>query len=370
MTSASIPFGDLKRQHIALRDEITAAIERVVASGWYILGPEVQAFEGQFAAYCSTAHCISVANGTEALQLTMTALGVGAGDEVITVANAAIYEAITAVAIGARPVFVDVDPESHTIDPSLIEAAITPRTKAIIPVHLYGRMADMDAIMAIAARRGIPVIEDCAQAHGATWRGRTAGSYGAAACFSFYPTKNLGAIGDGGAIVTSDAALAEKLRRLRQYGWERKYYSSEPGGMNSRLDEVQAAVLAVKLRYMPEWNRRRQQIAALYDELLAGTGLTLPTAAPDGEHVFHLYVVRSAERDRIMAGLRARGIGCDIHYPLPAHQQPIYAHLAPAGGLPVTEHLAREVFSLPMFPELTDDEVRTVAAAVRAAVED
>ncbi|HMO59119.1 MAG TPA: DegT/DnrJ/EryC1/StrS family aminotransferase [Roseiflexaceae bacterium] len=364
MTHIQVPFGDLKRQHTALADEIAATMARVVASGWYILGPEVQAFEAQFAEFCSVRHCIGVGNGTEALQLAMTALGIGPGDEVITVANAAIYEAITAVAIGATPVFVDVDADSHTMDPSLIERAITPRTQAIIPVHLYGRMADMDAIMAVATRHGIPVIEDCAQAHGATWRGRPAGSFGACACFSFYPTKNLGALGDGGAVVTNDTTLDAKLRRLRQYGWERKYFSSDAGGMNSRLDELQAAILALKLRHLPAWNERRRRIAALYQQLLAGTSLVLPATPADGDHVFHLYVVRSRERDRLAVQLRSQGIGCDIHYPLPAYQQPIYRQYAPHDGLPVTEQLAREILSLPMYPELTDAEVRFVAAAI------
>jgi dTDP-4-amino-4,6-dideoxygalactose transaminase len=265
-------------------------------------------------------------------------------------------------------VFVDVDAASHTLDPALLEAAITPRTKAIMPVHLYGRMADMGAIMAIAGRHGIAVIEDCAQAHGATWNGRTAGSIGAIGCFSFYPTKNLGAVGDGGALTTNDPALDAKLRRLRQYGWERKYYSTDPGGQNSRLDELQAAMLSVKLRYLPAWNARRRAIADMYDELLGGIGLGLPKPPPDGEHVYHLYVVRAPDRDRLQAALRERGIGTDIHYPLPAHQQPIYRDLAPAGGLPITEQLAGEVLSLPMYPELSDAEVRTVADAVRAAV--
>lgn len=361
----NVPFGDLKRQHDAIRAELNAAIARVLDSGWYILGPAVGAFEEEFAAFCNTRFCIGVANGTEALQLALTALGVGPGDEVITVANASVYQAITIVAVGARPVFVDVDERSHTMDPAALEAAITPRTRAIMPVHLYGRMADMDAIMAIADRHGLPVIEDCAQAHGATWRGRPAGSIGALGCFSFYPTKNLGAVGDGGAVTTNDATLAEKVRRLRQYGWERKYYTRDAGGLNSRLDELQAAILSVKLRYLPAWNARRRAIAAMYDDLLADTDLVLPEAPPEGDHVFHLYVVRTAERDVVQARLREQGIGTDIHYPLPTHMQPVYAPFAPRDGLPTTERLAREILSLPMFPELTDDEVRAVAVAVK-----
>jgi dTDP-4-amino-4,6-dideoxygalactose transaminase len=366
--SLQVPFGALKRQYDAIKPELDAAVSRVLASGWYILGPEVRAFEEQFAAFCDTAHCIGVGNGTEALQLALAALGVGPGDEVVTVANAAVYETITALAVGARPVFVDVDERSHTMDRAALERAITPRTRAIVPVHLYGRMADMDAIMVIAGRHGLPVIEDAAQAHGATWRGRVAGSIGACGCFSFYPTKNLGALGDGGAIVTNDEALAQKLRRLREYGWERKYYTADLGGLNSRLDELQAAILGAKLQHLPAWNARRRVIAEMYDDLLAGAGLALPEPPPDGGHVYHLYVTRvlggPAARDRLRAALRERGIGAEVHYPLPAHRQRVYAHLAPEGGLPITERLAGEVLSLPMYPELTDEEVRAVAGAV------
>lgn len=368
----TVPFGALKRQYDAIQPELDAAAQRVLASGWYILGPEVRAFEAAFARFCGTKHCVGVANGTEAIQLALAALEIGPGDEVITVANAAVYETITALAVGATPVFVDVDEHSHTIDPAAFEAAITPRTRAVIPVHLYGRMADMDAIQSIAARHGIAVIEDCAQAHGATWRGRAAGSLGALGCFSFYPTKNLGALGDGGAVTTNDDALAKRLRRLREYGWERKYYTAHLGGLNSRLDEIQAAFLAVKLAHLPGWNTRRRQIAERYDELLSGTGLVLPTNPLHGEHVYHLYVTRvpggAAARDALRETLRASGIGTEVHYPLPAHQQPVYAHLAPSAGLPVSERLAGEVLSLPMYPELTDDEVRAVANAVRAAL--
>jgi len=221
--------------------------------------------------------------------------------------------------------------------------------------------------MAVADRYGIPVIEDCAQAHGATWRGKPAGSIGALGCFSFYPTKNLGALGDGGAITTNDETLAEKVRRLRQYGWERKYYTRDTGGLNSRLDELQAAILTVKLRHLPAWNARRRTIAGMYNDLLADTGLMLPEAPPEGDHVFHLYVIRTAERDAVQTHLREQGIGTDIHYPLPTHRQPVYAPFAPPGGLPTTERLAQEILSLPMFPELTDDEVRAVATAVRRA---
>jgi dTDP-4-amino-4,6-dideoxygalactose transaminase len=360
-----VPFGNLKRQYETLKPELDAAAARVLSSGWYIHGPEVRAFEERFAAFCGTKHCIGVANGTEALQLAMTAVGVGTGDEIVTVANAAVYETITALAVGATPVFVDVDEPAYTLSPRALAEALTPQTRAIIPVHLYGRMAAMDEIMSIADKHGIPVIEDCAQAHGATYQGRIAGSIGVCGCFSFYPTKNLGALGDGGAVVTNDDQLAATLRQLREYGWERKYYTARLGGLNSRLDEIQAAFLSAKLPHLPAWNARRRQIAALYGELLEGSGLILPEPPANGEHVYHLYVVRTTERERLRTGLRERGIGCDIHYPLPAHQQRVYAHFAPRLGLPVTERLADELLSLPIYPELSDDEVRTVAATVR-----
>ncbi len=359
----NIPFGDLKRHYETIRAELDGAALRVLASGWWILGPEVRAFEEAFAAFCGVGHAVGVGNGTEALHLALVALGVGPGDEVITVANAGVYATVVILQAGARPVYVDVEERGYNLDPALLEAAITPRTRAIIPVHLYGRMADMDAILAVAGRHGIPVIEDCAQAHGTTLNGRAAGSMGVCGCFSFYPTKNLGALGDGGAIVTGDAALAEKLRRLRQYGWERKYYTADLGGVNSRLDELQAALLQVKLGHLPAWNETRRRWAGRYDELLAGSELILP---PDQEgHIYHLYVVRSSDRDGLQTALRARGIGTEIHYPLPAHCQPVYAQFAPPAGLPVTERLAREVLSLPLYPELSEAEIAVVAGAVR-----
>jgi dTDP-4-amino-4,6-dideoxygalactose transaminase len=364
----NIPFGDLKRQYESIRAELDEAAQRVMAGGWYVLGPETRAFEQEFAAFCGVGHAVGVASGTEALQLALSALGVGAGDEVISVANAGVPGTVAIVQTGARPVLVEVDERSYNLDPAALEAAITPRTKAIVPVHLYGRMADMAPILAFAEQHALPVVEDCAQAHGATYRGWAAGSMGACGCFSFYPTKNLGALGDGGMVVTDDAALAEKLRRLRQYGWERKYYSAEPAGINSRLDELQAALLRVKLRHLPAWNVRRRELAEIYDDLLAGADVILPEASPQGEDVYHLYVVRSERRDQLQAALQEQGIGTDIHYPLPAHLQPIYTELAPAGGLPITERLAREVLSLPMYPELSDDEARAVATAVRAAL--
>jgi dTDP-3-amino-3,4,6-trideoxy-alpha-D-glucose transaminase len=364
----NIPFGDLKRQHAALQSELEEVFRRVVAGGWFVLGPETRAFEEEFAAYCGARYCVGVGNGTEAIYLALTALGIGVGDEVICVANAAVYEVLTILQTGATPICVDVDARTHNLDPALLEAAITPRTKAIVPVHLYGLPADLPAIMAIASQHGIPVIEDCAQAHGASVAGQVVGGMGVLGCFSFYPTKNLGALGDGGAVVTNDPALAEKLRRLRQYGWERKYYSSETGGINSRLDELQSAILRVKLRYLPAWNARRQQIAGMYDDLLADTSLQLPYVPAGMEHVYHLYVVAHPQRDALQQTLREQGIGSDIHYPLPAHLQPIYRGIAAPGNLPVTERMATQILSLPNYPELTDDEVQQVAHMLRDAV--
>jgi len=364
----NVPFGDLKRQYESIKAELDEAAARVLAGGWYILGPEVRAFEAEFAAFCGVGHAIGVGNGTEALYLALVALGVGAGDEVISVANAADYEPLTILQAGARPVFVDVDERTYTIEPELLEAAITPRTKAIMPVHLYGRMADMAAIMAVAERHGLPVIEDCAQAHGAQLAGRVAGSIGVCGCFSFYPSKNLGALGDGGMITTNDAELAAKLRRLRMYGWEKRYHTVDPGGINSRLDEIQAALLRVKLRHLADWNNARRRIAQRYNQLLADTDLLLPDLPSDESHVFHLYVVQTEQRDSLQAALQQRGVETAIHYPLPAHLQPVYQGLAEPGSLPITERLAGTVLSLPIYPELTDAEVDAVAAAVRGAL--
>lgn len=368
--TAHVLFGDLKRQYAGIGAELEAAAARVLASGWYVLGAEVSAFEQEFAAYCGVAHCVGVASGAEALYLALAALDIGPGDEVITVANACMYQAAAILQTGARPVFVDIDPVTHTMDPRALEAGITLHTRAVLPVHLYGRLADMPAIIAIAARHGLAVVEDAAQAHGA-WvrdsesRPRRAGAWGTLACFSFYPTKNLGAVGDGGAVVTSDAALAERLRRLRQYGWGQKYITAEAGGRNSRLDELQAALLRVKLRYLDAWNAARRERASRYGALLAQTSLELPQDVPG--HVYHLYVIASDQRDALRDHLATSGIGSDIHYPLPAHLQPAYAHLGyRAGALPHTEHQARRILSLPLYPELTLNEVAQVAEAIHA----
>jgi dTDP-4-amino-4,6-dideoxygalactose transaminase len=368
-----VPFGDLKRQHAHIGAELDAALRRSVASGWYILGSEVQAFEQEFAAYCGAAHCIAVASGFDALYLALAGLGVGPGDEVITVANACVYQVAAILQTGATPVLVDVDPIHHNLDPERLAAAITPRTRAIMPVHLYGRLAPMAAINAIVARHNLAVVEDAAQAHGAwaaTSEGtpRRAGRWGDCACFSFYPSKNLGALGDGGALVTNDAALAEQLRRLRFYGWGSKYVATEAGGRNSRLDELQAAVLRVKLHYLDEWNALRRERAAWYADLLSDAPLELPPDEPG--HIYHLYVIASDRRDALRDRLVAAGISCDIHYPVPVHLQPAYAHLGyRAGALPVTERQAERILSLPLFPELTRAEVDQVVAALRSGVD-
>ncbi len=368
--SSSIPMGDLKRQYEALGPELDAAVLRVLRSGWYVLGPEVDAFEAAFATYCGAQYCVGVASGTDALYLALAALEIGPGDEVITVANAGIYQVAAIVQTGATAVFADSDPATHTMTPAALEAAITPRTRAILPVHLYGRLANMPAINAIAARHGLAVVEDAAQAHGAWLPNpagvpQRAGTWGRLACFSFYPSKNLGAVGDGGAMVTNDAALAERVRRLRQYGWERKYVTAEAGGRNSRLDELQAALLRVKLSQLDAWNMARRERAVWYGELLAATPLALPPDEPG--HVYHLYVVATAQREALRAHLSAAGVATDVHYPLPAHRQSGYPapQMRGAGTLPHTEAAAQSVLSLPLFPELTRDEVEQVARAVR-----
>ncbi len=351
-----------REQFAAHRDEIRDAIERVLEGGRYILGPEVAAFEKEFAEYCGVAEGIGCGSGTEALHLALSSLGITTGDEVITVAHTAVATAVAIRLCGANPVFVDIDPRTYTIDPRRIEDAITPKTKAIVPVHLYGQPADLDAISAIAKRHGIPLVEDCAQAHGARWRGQRVGSFGDIAAFSFYPTKNLGAIGDGGIVVTSNKELASRARLLREYGWAERYVSHIEG-WNSRLDELQAAILRVKLAHLDEDNARRRALAKRYDEALRDTRLTLPAAHASAEHVYHLYVVSTPDRDALQAGLRERGIGALVHYPVPVHRQPAYAALS-TPPLPETERAAASVLSLPMYPELTSQDQQTVIDAI------
>ena len=363
-----IPFANPQAQSRRHAPAIQAALQRVVNSNHYILGPEVRDFENALAAHTGTAHAVGVNSGTDALFLALTAMGIGLGDEVVTVAHTALPTVAAVVMTGATPVLVDVAPATLTLDPAALDAAVGPRSKAVIAVHLYGQPADMDAITEVAWRHGLKVVEDCAQAAGASYRGRRVGSIGDAGCFSFYPTKNLGAIGDGGAVTTDDAALAERITAHRQYGWDANRVSRGPG-VNSRLSEMQAAILNVKLPHLDTDNARRAVIAEAYRSGLADL-LTLPaTPGGDAVHVHHLYVVRSTDRDRLRAALQAAGVGTGVHYPLPVHQQPGYKPLCriPA-SLVETQGAAREVLSLPMFPELTDDQVAAVIAAVREAV--
>ncbi len=364
-----VPFLNLRAQHDPLRSELLASIAEVIDSSAFAGGPYVARFEEDFAAFCDTRHAIGVGNGTDALWLPLLALGVGPGDEVITVAHTFIATAEAISYCGAKPVFVDIDETTYTLNPALLEAAITPRTKAIIPVHLYGQMADMDPIMAIAARHNLPVIEDACQAHGAEYKGRKAGTIGIAGAFSFYPGKNLGALGEAGAVVTSDAALATKIQVLRDHGQKTKYYHSVIG-WNARMDGIQGAALRIKLRVLAAGNAARRAHAGRYSEKLAGVaGVATPQVAGHGVPVFHLYVVRVANRDQVLAALGQRGIACGIHYPKPVHLQEAYASLGyQRGSLPVTERCADEILSLPMFPELTDAQIDTVVTELQAVL--
>ena len=359
-----IPLNDLKRHNEQLRDVLQRTLTRVLDSGWFILGPEVKAFENEFAAYCGATHCVGLANGTDALEIGLRALGLGPGDEIATVANAGMYSTTAIRAIGATPVYAEIDPTTLLLDLDVLGGAITPRTRAVIATHLYGRMVDMKALLEIAHRHSLAVIEDCAQAHGAQLQGRRAGSWGDIGCFSFYPTKNLGALGDGGAVVTSDGQVADRVRRLRQYGWTSKYLSAVSGGQNSRLDEIQAAVLRVKLHHLDEWNEARRAVASRYATALSGLELGLPPGAA-GEMIYHLYVIRSARRDDLKAALRKRGIGCDVHYPIPDYLQPSCADLGYGRGyLPLTERACNTVLSIPCFAELADSEIDRVAQSL------
>ena len=364
-----VPFVDLQAQYRAIKSEIDAAIARVLDTSAFILGREVEAFEAEFAAYVGARFCVGVNSGTAALQVALTACGVGAGDEVIVPANTFFATAEAVSTAGATPRFVDVTAAASTIDPAEIEAAITPRTRAIIPVHLYGQAADLDPIFRLAARHNLVVIEDAAQAHGAEYKGRRVGALGRAGCFSFYPGKNLGAYGEGGAVTTDDEEVARRVRLLRDHGSERKYHH-EIVGYNFRLEGLQGAVLGVKLKHLDRWNEMRRGHAARYAELLAGSGLELPREMPYARHVYHLYVAQTEARDALQEHLRAAGIQTGIHYPVPVHLQPAYAALRySAGDFPVTEQQARRVLSLPMFPELTDEQVKRVAETIdRAAV--
>jgi dTDP-4-amino-4,6-dideoxygalactose transaminase len=362
----TIPFVDLAAQYESIAPAINTVIGEALRRTDYILGEEVGRFEQEFAAYCECAYAVGVDSGTSALELALRAMGVGPGDEVITAANTFIATALAISYTGATPVLAESDPELYTIDPAAIEGLITPRTKAIIPVHLYGHPADMDPILAIARRHGLAVIEDACQAHGARYKGRRVGSLGDAAAFSFYPAKNLGAYGDGGAVVTSDKHLLHELQMLRNYGQTRKYYH-ETIGYNRRLDNLQAAALRVKLRHLDGWNEARRQHADAYSALLGGSALVTPRVAAYAEPVWHLYVVRTAAREALKAHLDGRGIATGIHYPVPIHLQPAYQGLGyTAGSFPLTEKYAGQILSLPMYAELTPQMIEYTAEGARA----
>lgn len=356
---------DLKREHAALRAEVEAAVIRVLNSGRYVLGGELAAFEDEFARAMGSSYAIGVASGTEALQLSLMALSVGRGDEVITAVNTAIPTAMAITAAGARPRFVDVDEETSNIDASKIEKAITKKTKAIVPVHLYGNPCNIAEVMKIAKKRGVAVIEDCAQAHGAAVNGKTAGTFGQLGAFSFYPTKNLGCYGDGGAVVTTDQGLAEKVRLLRNYGQPTRY-RCDVEGINSRLDELQAAILRVKLRYLDRSVLRRIAIASLYDRLLSSiSGVITPHRSKNVKHVYHLYVIKCMRRDALKDCLEKKAMETQIHYPIPLHLQKAFKGLGyKKGDFPVAEKLAGEILSLPVFPALRDEEVMAVCSAI------
>jgi dTDP-4-amino-4,6-dideoxygalactose transaminase len=363
-----VPMVDLQAQLLRIRPEVDAALHRVLDSTRFIGGEECAGLEQEFAAYCGVAQACGVANGTDALILALRAYGVGPGDEVVTVANTFIATGEAILLNGARPVFVDVDEHSFTMDPALVERAITPRTRVILPVHLYGHPANVDAIGAIAAGRGLPVLEDAAQAHGASYRGRRAGGLGHAACFSFYPGKNLGAFGDGGMVVSSDAAFIGRVRQMANHGGGTSRYDNVVLGTNSRLDSLQAAILRIKLRRLEEWNAERRVRVQAYDEALCDLpGVVTPREAEGCRSAWHLYTIRVAERDALQSHLEAKGISSAVHYPRPIHLQPAMAEAGgKAGDLPVSERLSGEVLCLPLYPELPLDALRRIADEVRA----
>jgi dTDP-4-amino-4,6-dideoxygalactose transaminase len=361
----SVPILDLAKAYEEIRGEIDEAVNRVVRSGWYIGGPEVQGFEEDFAAYCGADHCVGVGNGLEALHLALRAMDIGAGDEVIVSSNSYIATLLAVNMAGATPVMVEPDPATHNLDPAAIEAAITPRTRAVLPTHLYGQPADLDPLLEVARRHGLKLLEDAAQAHGASYKGRRLGAHGDVVAWSFYPTKNLGAMGDAGAITTNDPEIARRVRILANYGSVNRYVN-EVKGFNSRLDPIQAALLRVKLRYLDEWNDRRRTIAAFYQSALAGSGLVLPHVPNWSEPAWHLYVVRTPDRSAVQASLTNAGIQTQIHYPIPPHLQEAYSDMPwSRGDFPVAEMLANEVLSLPIGPHLSLDEARQVAEAVQ-----
>jgi dTDP-4-amino-4,6-dideoxygalactose transaminase len=363
-----IPFVDLRAQYLAIRDELTAAVTGVLESGQYVLGPEVEAFEQEFASYCGARHAVAVNSGTSALHLAFLAAGIGPRAEVVTTPLTFVATAAAIGYAGAQPVFVDIDPETLNLDPARIEAALTPRTRAIVPVHLHGRPADMDPILELARRHRLKVIEDAAQVHGAKYKGRRVGALGDLGCFSFYPGKNLGACGEGGAVVTDDPEFDRTLRLLRDWGAGRKYHH-DLKGFNYRMEAIQGAILRVKLRHLEAWTEARRSRAAIYDRLLAGSKVRTPRPGPDERHVYHVYAVRVRGRDVVQQALAGRGVQTGIHYPIPVHLQKAYADLGyRPRDFPHAERAAAELLSLPMFAELGDAQVAEAAEALLTAV--
>ena len=361
----TVPYLDLRAEYQPLRSEVFTALEEICDSASFVQGPATSKFEGEFATYCGVDHCVSLNSGTSALHLALRCLDVGPGDEVVTVSMTFIATAWAISYVGATPVFVDIDPARRTLNPDKLEEAITSRTKAIIPVHLYGIPADMDRIMAIAQRHGVPVIEDAAQAHGAKFRGKGVGQFGRVACFSFYPSKNLGAYGEGGALITNDVTIAQRARSLRDHAQTERYLHDEVG-YNYRMDSFQGAVLAIKLKHLDEWNNGRRDCARLYTELLKDSSYKLPAAISDSECVWHCYVIETPERDRVRSALQDVGIQTAVHYPVPVHLQKAYEHLRyQSGDLPVTESLCHQCLSLPIYPELSKEKISRVASALR-----
>ncbi len=361
----NIPLVDLKAQYAAIKPEVDSAIQRVLDNTSFILGQEVASFEEPFSAYVGAKGAVGIGSGTAALQLAMLACGIGAGDEVITSAHTFMATAEAISQTGARPVFIDIDPRTFNLDPNQVESAVTSRTRAIMPVHLYGQPADLDPLLDIAERKGLRLIEDAAQAHGAEYKGRRCGSIGHIACFSFYPGKNLGAYGDGGAVTSNDESLLARVRKLHDHGRTTKYEHDEIG-WGERLDALQAAVLSVKLPHLEGWTEARRSHARLYNELLAGCDVVTPYESPEVRHVYHLYVIRTRYRDDLLGFLKGKGIDAGIHYPIPLHRQPAYINQGYSDvHLPVSEQAASEVLSLPMYPELTEHQVRYVSDAVK-----
>ena len=360
----TVPYLDLRAQYRSLRGEILGALESICESTSFVQGAATSKFEDEFAAYCGVDHCVTLNSGTSALHLALRCLDVGPGDEVVTVSMTFIATTWAISYVGATPVFVDIDPVRRTLNPDNLEAAITPRTKAIIPVHLYGMPAEMDRIMAIANQHGLPVIEDAAQAHGAKYQNKRVGQFGRIGCFSFYPSKNLGAYGEGGALITNDGSIAHRARSLRDQAQSQKYLHDEVG-YNYRMDSFQAAVLGIKLKHLDEWNTARNHCAQRYTELLQNSSYKVPANVSDSESVWHCYVIETAERDRIRSGLQDVGIQSGVHYPVPIHLQKAYAHLGcRKGDLPVTEALCEQCLSLPIYPELSKEKISLVASVL------